>query len=85
MPHAPVAAGLDVLIRGRTLTGSSVYDTLTVTDKLFDGLQSLFLSSGLRPGYHAGPAVLFPGVWPPGGGPPPPGSPPARGCQRDFS
>jgi len=35
---APVAAGLDVLIRGLTLTGSSDHDTLTITDKLFDGL-----------------------------------------------
>jgi len=35
---APVAAGLDVLIRGLTLTGSSDYDTLAITHKLFDGL-----------------------------------------------
>jgi hypothetical protein len=35
---APVAVGLDVLIRGLALSGSSDYDTLTVTDKLFDGL-----------------------------------------------
>ena len=35
---APVAAGLDVLIRGLTLTGNSDYDTLTITGKLFDGL-----------------------------------------------
>jgi hypothetical protein len=35
---APAAAGLDVLIRGLTLTSGSDHDTLTVTDKLFDGL-----------------------------------------------
>jgi len=36
--HAPAAAGLDVLIRGLTLTSGSDHDTLTVTDRLFDGL-----------------------------------------------
>jgi hypothetical protein len=35
---APVAAGLDVLIRGLTLTSGSDLDTLVVTDRLFDGL-----------------------------------------------
>ncbi len=35
---APVAAGLDVLIRGLTLTSSSDEETLAVTDQLFDGL-----------------------------------------------
>jgi hypothetical protein len=35
---APVAPGLDVLIRGLTLTSASDHDTLTITDKLFDGL-----------------------------------------------
>ena len=35
---APVAAGLDVLIRGLTLTSLSDLATLTVTDRLFDGL-----------------------------------------------
>jgi hypothetical protein len=35
---APAATGLDVLIRGLTLTTGSDQDTLTVTDKLFDGL-----------------------------------------------
>jgi hypothetical protein len=35
---APVAAGLDVLIRGLTLTSGSDLDTLAVTDRLFDGL-----------------------------------------------
>lgn len=35
---APVAAGLDVLIRGLSLTSPSDHDTLTVTDQLFDGL-----------------------------------------------
>lgn len=35
---APAAAGLDALIRGLTLTGNSDHDTLTVTDRLFDGL-----------------------------------------------
>jgi hypothetical protein len=35
---APTAAGLDVLIRGLTLTSRSDHDTLTTTDKLFDGL-----------------------------------------------
>jgi hypothetical protein len=35
---APAAAGLDVLIRGLTLTSPSDRDTLTTTNKLFDGL-----------------------------------------------
>ena len=35
---APAAAGLDVLIRGLTLTSDSDHDTLTVTGRLFDGL-----------------------------------------------
>jgi hypothetical protein len=35
---APAAAGLDVLIRGLTLTSSSDHETLTVTGRLFDGL-----------------------------------------------
>ena len=35
---APAAAGLDVLIRGLTLTSGSDHDTLTVTGLLFDGL-----------------------------------------------
>jgi hypothetical protein len=35
---APAAAGLDVLIRGLTLTSGSDPDTLTITDRLFDGL-----------------------------------------------
>lgn len=35
---APVAPGLDVLIRGLTLTSDSDADTLAITDKLFDGL-----------------------------------------------
>jgi hypothetical protein len=35
---APAAAGLDVLIRGLTLTGTSDHDTLAITGKLFDGL-----------------------------------------------
>jgi hypothetical protein len=35
---APCAAGLDVLIRGLTLTSQSDPDTLAITDKLFDGL-----------------------------------------------
>jgi hypothetical protein len=35
---APTAAGLDVLIRGLTLTSRSDQETLTITDKLFDGL-----------------------------------------------
>lgn len=35
---APVAAGLDVLIRGLTLTSPSDRATLNVTDRLFDGL-----------------------------------------------
>ena len=38
---APTAAGLDVLIRGLTLTSASDHDTLTVTDRLFDGLYEL--------------------------------------------
>ena len=35
---APAAAGLDVLIRGLTMTSSSDHDTLTITGRLFDGL-----------------------------------------------
>jgi len=35
---APVAAGLDVLIRGLTLTSPDDHATLSITDKLFDGL-----------------------------------------------
>jgi hypothetical protein len=35
---APVAAGLDVLIRGLTLTSDTDEATLAVTDRLFDGL-----------------------------------------------
>jgi hypothetical protein len=35
---APEAAGLDVLIRGLTLTSTSDHDTLALTDRLFDGL-----------------------------------------------
>ena len=35
---APAAPGLDVLIRGLTLTSGSDHDTLAITDQLFDGL-----------------------------------------------
>jgi len=35
---APAAPGLDVLIRGLTLTSASDHDTLAITNKLFDGL-----------------------------------------------
>jgi hypothetical protein len=35
---APAAAGLDVLIRGLTLTSESDHDTLAITGRLFDGL-----------------------------------------------
>jgi hypothetical protein len=35
---APAAAGLDVLIRGLTLTSGSDHDTLAITNRLFDGL-----------------------------------------------
>jgi len=35
---APAAAGLDILIRGLTLTSRSDHDTLKITDRLFDGL-----------------------------------------------
>lgn len=35
---APAAPGLDVLIRGLTLTSRSDEATLAITDKLFDGL-----------------------------------------------
>jgi len=36
--NAPVAAGLDILIRGLTLTSSGDEATLVVTDQMFDGL-----------------------------------------------
>lgn len=36
--HAPVAAGLDVIIRGLTLTSTGDQATLVVTDRIFDGL-----------------------------------------------
>jgi hypothetical protein len=35
---APAAAGLDILIRGLTLTSGSDHDTLAITDRIFDGL-----------------------------------------------
>jgi hypothetical protein len=35
---APAAAGLDILIRGLTLTSQSDHDTLATTGPLFDGL-----------------------------------------------
>jgi hypothetical protein len=35
---APAATGLGVLIRGLTVTSGSHHDTLTITDRLFDGL-----------------------------------------------
>ena len=35
---APAAAGLDVLIRGLTLTSASDHETLEITDRIFDGL-----------------------------------------------
>jgi hypothetical protein len=35
---APAAEGLNILIRGLTITSSSDDDTLDITDKLFDGL-----------------------------------------------
>jgi len=35
---APAAPGLDILIRGLTMTHSSDHATLTITDPLFDGL-----------------------------------------------
>jgi hypothetical protein len=35
---APIAAGLDALIRGVSLISATDHDTLAVTDRLFDGL-----------------------------------------------
>jgi len=35
---APIAAGLDALIRGLSLISDNDHDTLAVTDRLFDGL-----------------------------------------------
>jgi len=35
---APAAAGLDILIRGLTLTSESDHDTLAITRRLFDAL-----------------------------------------------
>jgi hypothetical protein len=35
---APIAAGLDALIRGVSLTSDTDHATLAVTDRLFDGL-----------------------------------------------
>lgn len=34
----PASHGLDILIRGLTLTSNSDLDTIAITDKLFDGL-----------------------------------------------
>jgi hypothetical protein len=44
---APAAAGLDVLIRGLTLTSGSDHDTLAVTGRLFDGLDADADQAGL--------------------------------------
>jgi len=38
MFDAPIAAGLDALIRGVSLISDTDHDTLAVTDRLFDGL-----------------------------------------------
>jgi len=38
MYDAPAAEGISVLIRGLSMTSDSDHDTLTTTDKLFDGL-----------------------------------------------
>jgi hypothetical protein len=38
MFDAPIAAGLDALIRGVSLTSDTDHATLAVTDRLFDGL-----------------------------------------------
>jgi len=35
---APEAPGLDVLIRGLTITADNDHDTLTITDRIFEGL-----------------------------------------------
>jgi hypothetical protein len=35
---APIAAGLDAIIRGVSLNSDSDHDTLVITDRLFDGL-----------------------------------------------
>jgi len=35
---APAAPGVDVLIRGLTLTSASDHETIATTDRLFDGL-----------------------------------------------
>ena len=43
------AAGLDVLLRGLTLTSGSDHDTLTVTDRLFTGLHEHPLPADDRP------------------------------------
>jgi hypothetical protein len=50
---APIAAGLDALIRGLSVTIESDHDTLAVTDRLFDGLYEHIrrqLLSGRPPG-----------------------------------
>ena len=49
---APAATGLDILIRGLTLTSDTDEATLTVTDRLFDGLYEYIhkhLQSGRAP------------------------------------
>jgi hypothetical protein len=50
---APIAAGLDVLIRGLTLISHSDHETLALTHRLFDGLYEHIhrhMLSGRRPG-----------------------------------
>jgi hypothetical protein len=50
---APAAAGLDVVIRGVSLTSDSDQATLAVTDRIFDGLYEHIrrkLMTGREPG-----------------------------------
>lgn len=49
---APAAAGLDVLIRGLTLTSGSDQDTPAITGRLFGGLYEYTR----RPGHDRPPA-----------------------------
>jgi hypothetical protein len=63
---APAAAGLDVLIRGLTLTSESDHDTLAITSRLFDGLYEHTRRQLMAGRPHKQPACVRPareGQW----------------------